>query len=182
MVKLIDVSTPKHPDTFAIVDDEDYERVMDGPKWICNTQQDGRPYVVRTVCPSRGVMQKQSLHRFLINAPDEKHVDHKNGNGLDNRRENLRLCSHEGNMRNKGISCTNTSGYKGIVYIRRINRWRAHIRIGEGRRLDLGCYKTKEEAAAVYDKAALKYHGEFARTNAMIREEQGDHGDPPDDK
>jgi len=85
-------------------------------------------------------------------------VDHKNGDPLDNRRQNLRLCTHAQNQHNTGLSCVNTSGFKGVS--KRGKRWKAQIRIN-GKQTYLGTYDTPEEAGAAYDAAALKVQGEF---------------------
>lgn len=117
-----------------------------------------------------GRMKNILLHRMITNPDKNEEVDHINGNGLDNRRVNLRLCSHQDNMRNRKMLVNNTSGYTGIFYrkdSKRKKRWGAHIRIGDGKRLALGTYYTKQEAAMAYNRAAIKYHGEFARLNPI---------------
>jgi len=104
------------------------------------------------------------LHRLLLTAPDNLLVDHINGDRRDNRKENLRLCVAAENTRNKSIQKNNQSGLKGVskrgnYYIARISH--------NGKPFYLGTYKTKEKAARVYNRAAQKFHGEFARLNEL---------------
>lgn len=107
------------------------------------------------------------MHRFITNCPEGKLVDHINGNGLHNFRDNLRITCYGGNNKN-------AVGY-GMIRFRGVsregNRYRARIVVGD-KRLSLGCYGSAEEAAKVYDEAALKYFGEFAYLNfPLIRKD-----------
>jgi hypothetical protein len=77
------------------------------------------------------------------------------------------MCNHNQNCYNQPHKSTNTSGYKGVSLVRQTKRWEARIR-HLGKLLHLGCYDTPEDAARVYDDAARKYHGEFARLNFPI--------------
>jgi hypothetical protein len=113
------------------------------------------------------------MHRMLLRPYKDEEVDHINGDGLDNRRVNLRTCTHSENMRNRKRLITNTSGYTGVSYssdMKRKKRWLAQIRVGGGKRIHLGRFYTKEEAAVTYDEAAKKYHKEFARPNKLENE------------
>lgn len=141
---------------WAMVDDIYYD-YLNQWKWYFN----GR-YAVRTPHKNRGAKAIR-MHRVIIKAPDSLEVDHINGNKLDNRISNLRLCTHSENGKNSGISIRNTSGYKG-VHRASPNRWQARIRV-DGELLSLGYFKTKEEAARAYNEGALRYHGRFARLN-----------------
>ena len=119
------------------------------------------------ITPSRaGYASKGSklLHRLIINSPLGLHTDHINGDRLDNRRANLRVCTHAENARNRGGDSRNKSGYKGVNSSKNGKRWMAYIRLA-GKTTNLGTYDTKEEAARAYDEAALSLHGEFAWLN-----------------
>ena len=102
------------------------------------------------------------LHRFILNAPEDKEVDHKNGNGLDNRRLNLRLCSHAENMQNRKTHKNNTSGHKGIWLDRRCGKWVATIQC-DGERKRLGSSFDKKELIVLRQKAEKELYKDFQR-------------------
>jgi len=107
------------------------------------------------------------LHRYIIGAVDRQLVDHVNGDKLDNRKSNLRLCTHSENLSNRGIQSNNTSGYKGVTWHKSRNKWRAFI-IKDRLNIHLGYYTNEREAAIAYNKAALHYHKEFALLNEIV--------------
>lgn len=107
----------------------------------------------------------QLMHRIISGADEGMSVDHINGNGLDNRLHNLRVCTHAENMRNQGPR--NGRQYKGVYYNpKRLGRkkYQASIRVGY-KAIHLGRFATEQEAVTAYDIAATRYHGEFARLN-----------------
>lgn len=108
------------------------------------------------------------LHRFLMNAPYDCVVDHINGNPLDNRRTNLRVCSNDENMRNRRKLSRCRSRHKGVTFddSKVACKWRARISV-DGKRICIGYFATEEEAAIAYNDAAVKYHKEFAKLNAV---------------
>lgn len=104
-----------------------------------------------------------AMHRLIMNAPEGSLVDHINGDGLDNRRENLRLATQSENLRNRR-KYKGSSKYLGVGW----NKWRGVwvATVGyENRVLNLGTFKTEEEAARFRDDVASKLHGEFASLN-----------------
>jgi hypothetical protein len=110
-----------------------------------------------------GKMKTIRMHRLILDARPGQMVDHVNGNGLDNRRANLRLCSNAENKRNGAVRADSGSCYRG-VHCRANGKWRAHIGMA-GKRIWLGTFDTPEAAAHAYDRAALRLFGEFARPN-----------------
>lgn len=105
------------------------------------------------------------LHRVITNVAPDAYVDHKNGDGLDNRQSNLRACTHSENHRNRRRS-KGRSPFKG-VHCRAEGKWRAYCCV-DGKDIWLGQFASEIEAARAYDAAAHKHYGEFARTNADI--------------
>jgi len=105
------------------------------------------------------------LHQLLLQPPKGFFVDHKNGNGLDNRRSNLRLATNSQNGANRRKLSPKTSAYKG-VHRRENGKWRASIRVNK-RLLHLGTFENEIDAAAAYNKAALLHFGEFAWLNLL---------------
>lgn len=107
------------------------------------------------------------LHRLIAAPPDDLVVDHIDGNGLNNRRNNLRIATRSQNSANAGPNRRargKTSQYKGVYYDRTRNLWAATIH-HQNKTRALGRYATEDEAADAYDKAALDIWGEFARLN-----------------
>jgi hypothetical protein len=105
-----------------------------------------------------------SMHKVIIAAQTGEQVDHINGNGLDNRDENLRLCTHSQNFWNRGKLNTNMSGFKGVSWHKPSRQWQAGIQYNR-QHIHLGYFDNPLDAAAAYNAAAIKYHGEFARLN-----------------
>ena len=110
-----------------------------------------------------------SVHRAMMNCYGPVEVDHINNNKLDNRVENLRLCTRHENMRNLPLSKNNTSGYKGVLVRKgkKKTAYDASITVN-GKCIRLGSYDTAEDAARAYDEAAVKHHGLFAKTNKEL--------------
>jgi len=109
-------------------------------------------------------MQFTWMHRVILGCGPTERSDHKNHDTLDNRRENLRKCTHAINMRNKRLYRNNTSGYKGVSLTRCSGHWHAEICVNN-KTITLGEYVSKKDAALAYDKAARRYFGAFAQVN-----------------
>lgn len=109
----------------------------------------------------RGTPRKVAMHRMMLNPPPGLEVDHINGNRLDNRRENLRLVTRSQNICNSR-NRPNKWGLRGVYYHSQSALWVARITI-QRKTHYLGYYKTAEEAHEAYKKAAINYHGEYAR-------------------
>lgn len=102
-----------------------------------------------------------SMHRVIMNNPDAM-VDHIDGNGLNNRRSNLRLASDSQNQQNRKISVNNTSGVKGVGWHGPRQKWRARLKL-RGREISLGYYACKTAAAIAQARGIQEYYGEFGR-------------------
>lgn len=143
---------------FVLVDDEDFDRLDCHPWYISN-----RGYVIRfeTLNGRRRCMQ---MHRRVlgIDKDDKRVVDHINGDQLDNRKENLRVCTQAQNMCNTNLYKNNKSGYKGVCWNKKAGMWAATI-YKKRKCYPLGLFDDAELAYAVYIAAADRMHGEFAR-------------------
>jgi hypothetical protein len=135
---------------------EDAEKVRG-----CSWHVSSRGYVVSSI-PNG----KIKLHRLLMGVTDPKIIiDHKDGDTLNNQKENLRICTSAENSRNSKPNKTySTTGYKGVSYNKRVKRWTGAI-IYNRKKIFLGYFSSPEVAANAYNEAAKKYHGEFARLN-----------------
>ena len=150
---------------FSLVDDSDYDFLMQW-KW-CAARSGKRIYAVRNETVSRKKRQRVYMHRQIIGVTDPKiQVDHREGIGLDNQRKNIRQCVHQENVMNQGVSSSNKSGFKGVCMENGSKKWRAAIK-KDGKRIHLGLFSDKIEAAKAYNDAAQKYHGEFAYLNLI---------------
>ena len=138
---------------WVIVSEHRYENLK-RTMWKAYLNRSGKYYVQGT---RDG--RKVYMHHLVCPYVQGKHRDHKNGNTLDNRDENIRPATKTQNNINVGLTRQNTSGFKGARLCR--GRWRAEIRV-EGKLLNLGQFDTPQEAHEIYKLAALKYHGEFA--------------------
>jgi hypothetical protein len=143
-----------------IVDDEDYD-YLSKFNWNCYyfyARTFKRPKETNKLvgfCMHNMIMKISSKTVF---------VDHINGNTLDNRKENLRLCSPTENCYNKKRSKNNTTGFKGVVYHKRDKKFQATVKF-KGKTIYLGYFNTAEEAGEAYDKKALELFGEYSNTN-----------------
>ncbi len=144
---------------FAIVDDEDFERISQ-LKWHAHRRRN--TYYAKKHITENGRYVHLPMQNAVMDVPRSVLVDHKDRNGLNNTRNNLRICTKAQNQRNQGRRCDNTSGFKGVR--RHGEKWQAQIALN-GVQKHLGNFNTPEEAAHAYDKAARELHGEFAYLN-----------------
>jgi hypothetical protein len=146
--------------SFFVIDSSDFSAVSAHTWW---KGKRGYP-VMKTSRKSPDGHKTIALHRFLLNPPTGFDVDHISNDKLDNRRCNLRVCTHQQNMFNQKKRCTNTSGYYGVSLLKSCGRYEAYINIS-GKKKYLGLYKTAEEAAEVRDREARRLYGKYAKLN-----------------
>jgi hypothetical protein len=149
----------------AIIDASDVEGVADA-LWFASVsrKKDGS---IRTVYAARHFGPRSNvktipLHREIMNAPDGLEVDHIDGDGLNNRRSNLRLATRAENVRNMRLPSHNTSGHKGVRWKASERRWQAFIKV-DGKVKWLGSHRCKTSAVLAYAKASREFHKEFGR-------------------
>lgn len=144
---------------FAIVDADDYGWLA---KYKWYSYQDGNTfYAFRRKGRKR---RRSTMHREIMHAPEGLLVDHKDRNGLNNRKSNLRLCSPAQNAWNRRPAPNCHSKYKGVTWHKHHNKW--HVRIfGSGKNYYLGSFDDETEAALAYDRKAEEFFGEFAYLN-----------------
>lgn len=134
---------------YALVDDEDYEYLSQW-KW----QYHPKGYATR-----RGSIK---MHRIINQTPIGMVTDHINGDGLDNRKLNLRSCTQAQNTMNRRLGRNSKSGYKGVVWREKSKDFVVYIN-ANGKRIWLKTYHALEDAVKAREEAEIKYHGEFAR-------------------
>lgn len=146
---------------FALVDDEDYEWLSRW-KW-CAAKGGSTFYATRSPGKRNTTI---TMHRLIMGVSIKQLIDHINGNGLDNRRRNLRPATKAQNMMNRGPQRGNKSGYKGVHLDVASGKWIAIIKY-DGRNKALGRFNTKEQAAQAYNEAAAENFGPFAWLNPI---------------
>jgi hypothetical protein len=135
----------------ALMDSKYYDLIKNY-KWSLGTDN----YII-----SKPGRKSFKIHRLITNAPRGMVVDHINHNPLDNRLENLRVCTNQENMRNRGLVSNNTSGYTGVCWVKASCKWIARITVS-GKLMTLGTYSDINDAIAVRKAAVEKYFGEYA--------------------
>lgn len=149
-------------DRVAVVDFKD--RALQWEDWVVSP--DGR-YVVLTEDAEEDSKKVEhistSMHRVIMKFPEGLEIDHIDGDGFNNRRNNLRIATRAQNGANRGKTNANTSGYKGVSFRARDKRW---VAMCGGRYL--GYFLTAEDAAKAYDQEATARYGRFAKTNAGL--------------
>lgn len=163
MSKEINIKYKQENVTF-LIDDEDFQKIKDLKFYVDNSKISKTYYIVYYDKEYKNV---KKLHRFLMNCPKGKVVDHINGNGLDNRKENLRICTHRENLYNHKPHKNSKNLHKGVVFYKNKRKpYYSFIHVN-GKTRYLGCYINAEEAALAYNQAAIKYFGNYAKLNEV---------------
>jgi hypothetical protein len=165
-MKSLIINCKKFGKLLVVYDNQDHE-VVSSYHWSSHRGKTNKTHYARTTLIRNGKRRWVLMHRLLMDVVDpEQQVDHKNGNGLDNTRSNLRIASSRGNSQNSSLSKRNKVGFKGVTIIKNSKKspFRAVIQV-DNKQLHLGCYPTVELAAKAYNEAAFIHHGDFARLN-----------------
>jgi hypothetical protein len=151
----IDVSTKKYPEAVMLIDRLDWISLKSLGIGRVNTALYGN--YVYAQCNLNGKMVR--LHKLLI--LNAKCIDHISRDRLDNRRCNLRVCTHSENNMNRGMRSDNKTGFKGVCCNKQAKKFQASINLN-GKQKHLGLFDTAEEASEAYKKASLELHKEFS--------------------
>jgi hypothetical protein len=149
----------------ALIDEADAQTVGKH-KWFADPSRSTPTYYAKT---GNGNGGHQTMHRLIMGVTDPRvEVDHRDGDGLNNTRDNLRVVNHFQNMRNKRKHRAGASRFKGVSKRNdRVNKvWRSRIFV-DGKSKLIGYYDTEEFAAVAYNNAATEHVGEFARLNEL---------------
>ena len=149
---------------YALVDDADHEW-LNRYKWYAK-KSNKTYYAVRQQRVSKHKQATVLMHREILGLKqgDPREGDHRNHNGLDNQRNNLRIADKAQNQQNRTERRNSYSKYKGVSWNKRDRKWQVYIGLG-GKSKYVGYYEDEKEAARAYDAEARKYFGEFANTN-----------------
>jgi len=150
----------------ALVDDGDYDYLN---QWKWHSIKGSRTYyAVRNISIGNGKTIGLKMHRVILNITDPDILaDHKDRNGLNNQRYNLRIATKSQNGCNRLSASGSTSAFVGVHWAKYHNKWRAKIGKG-GKQYHLGYFETMEEAALAYNEAAKILHLDFANLNKVI--------------
>jgi len=149
---------------YAKVDPADYKRLKEY-EWFATAKTGKCFYARRHTAGSKEKEKLIYMHREIIKVPDGMFIDHINHDSMDNRCANLRLATHlQNTYHRRKRSGANTSNYKGVYWKKANRKWAARIGF-QKKEIHLGYFKNEIDAALEYDKAAKKYHGEFAVLN-----------------
>lgn len=162
-MKIVPLHGKKAMGRVALVDDGDYELVMQYKWYVWERTSRGTregPYAIAAITRRRKTINLK-MHKFLTGYA---RTDHKDGNGLNNQRSNLRPATDAQNMANKRKKAKGTSTYKGVSLDKRCGTWHAYIGVGR-KTVNLGGFKNEQEAAKAYDRAACAAYGEYAWLN-----------------
>lgn len=143
----------------TIVDDDWYE-MLSQVKWSAIVSHD-KVYATRDKTPN-----KVKMHRLIMDVGNKDFVDHINGDGLDNRCLNLRICSPGENRMNSIKKCKSSSKYKGVIWKNKSKVYEAWVSAYK-KKIYIGSFKNEEDAALAYNYAAQEYQGEFSRLNIV---------------
>lgn len=149
----------------ALVDDADFDYLN---QWNWSGEKHRNTFYAHRVDTTGEKRIKIKMHRLVVNITDPKVlVDHKDCNGLNNCKSNLRVCTSSQNAMNRASQKNTSSQYKGVYLNKDTNKWAAEIRGQNHNRKYLGLFVSENDAAIAYNEAAKIMHGEFAKLNIV---------------
>lgn len=157
-MKLIPLTQSK----FAQVDDEDFD-------WLSKWKWCYSHGYAKRVSSHLGKKKTIYMHKEISLTSGKDETDHRDRNGLNNQRGNLRVCTHSKNLKNMGMHINNTTGFKGVSWDKKNRKWRAVITVN-GKYIHIGRFGNSQDAARAYNDAARRFHGEFACLNSLPNE------------
>ena len=146
---------------FALVDEADFAWLN---QWNWCAKEGWNTFYAKRKDGAGRIVDMHRVIAGLVAAERSLKTDHRNGNGLDNRRRNLRTCTNAENGQNQRKHCDNTSGFKGVSFDKSRCLWAARVRVA-GVDRHLGRFATAIAAARAYDAAAARFHGSVAKLN-----------------
>ncbi len=165
------IQIPLTKNQHAIIDDEDYEKVNQF-KWYARYDKNVKSYYANVKINKKSSKVKfLIMHRYIMDCPKGKIVDHINHDTLDNRKSNLRICTYSQNQMNRKIMNTNKIGLKGVFKLTNSLKYGVEITVNK-KRINIGRFENRFLAAKAYNKAAKKYFGEYAYLNDVPNNEK----------
>lgn len=158
----IRIASKAHGEQVIIFDESDLPLLQEHT-WSIGKGKE--TYYARTHVRINGKQKFIAMHRLLMGFPNQP-IDHKNRNGLDNRRSNLRPATNAQNQANSRLQRNNTSGHRGLYWNKTLKKWQVYMK-KNGQRNYLGSFLSKEEAASVYAKAFIEFYGEYASSDCI---------------
>ena len=159
---VLPINSKTQGEHFIFIDGEDFDRIKNY-RW--SLFKNGKTFYARALINGKAIQ----MHRLLLDFP-ESIVDHKNRNGLDNRRDNLRICSRAENAVNSRKQNNTSSIYKGVSFRKTRKKYTAYIGDRDNR-IQLGLFIDEHDAGEAYNKKAIELYGEFANLNIIRRED-----------
>lgn len=151
----------------AYIDKQDAHLLTKYRWWVAKNKH---VFYVKTEIRENGKKRSIGIHQFILGFPSQP-IDHKDGNGLNNRRKNLRACTPLQNTQNCRVQSNSTTGFKGVTFDKRDNKYHVRITVNKKQKSG-GLYTDILRAAQKYNEMAIKYFGEFARLNEFTEEQK----------
>lgn len=162
------IKSKKYGERTVYIDDEDYDLVKNHVWRLLHQPDSKTEYAMTNIKKNRPIVTIR-MHILIMGARQGMVIDHIDGDGLNNRKRNLRFCTQAQNTQNSRMQISNTTGYKGVFLEKRnpINPFWCYLWVNN-KRISGGYFKTAKEAAIKYNELAAIHHGEFARLNPIL--------------